>query len=171
MTFHPFSKPKFSLGTLIVAIGGSACAFAFVRFMVQASDWQRALTIFGGFGIGLLTTAIYSEVWWRRRLSRWEETAGTVAGLIEVGDDSHPEIEFQFDDGSAKRFVSKFARPQARVGESVRVVYDPETGEAEQYTFSNRWFITLGCGLLGSLFAYVAVMIFTGEAIIGPPGD
>jgi hypothetical protein len=80
---------------------------------------------------------------------------GKVVGMMEKGDDSHPEVEY-LDEGMVRRFVSAYSGfAGTGWGEEVSVLYNAETGDAEVLSFSRRWLFTIGPLLLGLVSLYV----------------
>lgn len=108
------------------------------------------------FGIVCLLAAAGFELTWRRRLKCWYTTDGIVVAEVAGEESTSPEIEFQLD-GVSKRFVSKHGGGRIDVGKTVRVLFDPETGEAEWLTTQNRWLGTVVCTLFGITFLYVGI--------------
>ena len=108
------------------------------------------------FGIACLTGTFYHEVKWRFMLGNWQCTTGSIAAEIDGDETSSPEIEYEYN-GRTVRFVSKYGGGPVRLGESVIVLFDPDTGEAEELKWSNRWLPTIAMLSFGLIFAAVGI--------------
>ena len=105
--------------------------------------------------LAAIAVAVVHEIcWWRRR--SWTLSTGIVVSETEHDDAIVPEIEFTFH-GKAKRFVSNYGGRGVGVGAKVNVLYDPETGDAEQLKWSNRWLPTAALLIFASLWVWAGV--------------
>ena len=96
------------------------------------------------FGLAAGVVGIWHELRWRTRLKAWKKTTGMIVDEIWEKDDEcgKPVIEFDYD-GETKRFTSEYGRENIKVSTQTDVIYHPLTGQAEELTWSNRWFFTL----------------------------
>ena len=97
--------------------------------------------VFGG-------AAIWHELQWRRRLRDSVIVQGRIIGIADGDVYDHAVVEYNHD-GSTIQFESSYGSTIIRVGASVRVAYNPNTGEAELLTLGTRYLLTLGLGLFG----------------------
>ena len=111
------------------------------------------------FSIFLIGVAFWHERKWKFRRS-WLIASGSVVGRIE-GDEAgsyYPEIEFSHE-GGTKTFVSKYGGTGCpAIGEEVRLIYTPDNLEAEHYTWSNRWLLTIGPVGLAAFFILLVIV-------------
>ena len=112
------------------------------------------------FGIACFVGTIYHEVEWRFMLGNWQRANGKITAEVEGGETSSPEIEYEYR-GKPVRFVSKYGGGPVRLGESVIVLFDPDTGEAEKLKWSNRWLPTIA--MLSFGITFLAAGMFVGS--------
>lgn len=108
-------------------------------------------------GVLLLLLAVAHEYsWWRRR--DWVVVPGRVVQVELVGNDRvvdevlghKPHIEYSVN-GQMRRLRSNYGDigDAIKVGDEVQVCADPNTGAAEQLSWSNRWTFTMVPAVLG----------------------
>ena len=108
------------------------------------------------FGLACIAGTIYHEVKWRFMIRNWQETTGRITGEIDGDETSSPEIEYEHD-GKPIRFVSRYGGGSVKTGESVVVLFDPATGEAEELKWSNRWLPTIAMLSFGMVGVYIGL--------------
>ena len=120
------------------------------RYSDEAPIWS--MIIIGGV---FIVTAIWHErSWWTRRA--WIKTVGLVVGYESQGSevDLHPCIEFNHEE-QTQIFVSNHSRePRLKVGDSVQVVYDPSSLEAEYLGYDSRFFPSVIMIVLGFVLLF-----------------
>ncbi len=83
---------------------------------------------------------VWRELRWWWRLPRWKRAEGKVVGF-DKEDGLCPLVEFQRN-GETSCFLGYFALFNPAAGETVPVVYDPDSKRAKIYTLRHRWFPT-----------------------------
>ena len=114
--------------------------------------------IFLSFSITCLLLTLWHESRWLKR-RKWLKTKGRVIEIVSSGadDDPHPKIEYKMND-TIQNFVSDYGGSSCPVvGESVIVLYEPESNQAEHFTQTNRWLFTIIPFLFFAGFAYFAL--------------
>ena len=129
------------------------------------------------FATACFAVSIWHEFRWRNRLVTWKRTKGRVISIAQErdtktlfgakavdNDGPWPEIEFEFS-GESSTFISDYGGTGTpKVGSKVDVIYDPETGEAEWVSFTNRWLFTVIPVLFSALFYWLAFNTSWGES-------
>ena len=102
-------------------------------------------------GFAFIAVGVGHELTWRQRLARSRVVPGTIVEIDRY--DDHAEVEYFLDD-QRRRFVSGYSVPSNMiwVGKRVSVAADPDSGDAEIISFSNRWVFTI-VPILAGLFA------------------
>ena len=111
------------------------------------------------FSIFLIGITFWHERKWKFRRT-WLIASGRVVGRSEGDEagDYYPEIEFSHE-GGTKTFVSKYGGTGCpAIGEQVKVIYTPDTLEAEHYTWSNRWLLTIAPVGLFAFFTFLVIV-------------
>ena len=109
------------------------------------------------FGLACFAGAIVHERKWRHIIRNWKRTTGIVTAEIDGDETSSPEIEYE-DNGKSIRFVSQYGGGAVKPGESVVVMFDPETNQAEQLKWANRWLPLIALITFGSTFVGVGLL-------------
>lgn len=113
-----------------------------------------AITFAGIF----ILIVIWREVVWFRRMRRWHKITGYVSEFWKSSDGGPggPIIRYRAgsDDSS---FHAPFCLSNPGLGETVEVLYDPESGKSALFTKRHRWFPTLLC--LG-LFMFMVFLAY-----------
>jgi len=99
--------------------------------------------IFVLIGIVLLGFGIRLELQWRHRVKFWTQTKGVIIKETSSFDRSN-RLEIRF----------RHKGRRVTLGNTVTVIYDPQTLTARHYTFSNRWCGTFTLFYLGLLFTF-----------------
>lgn len=110
-------------------------------------------------GVLLLAVGAHNELQWRRRLWNHVALTGRVVGLHSDGDGGcFPEIEFEFA-GRKKKFRSAYSiGPTPFVGDSVKIIAEPDGENAEYFTNKSRWYFTAIPVVTG--LACIAIALF-----------
>lgn len=125
--------------------------------------------IFLAVGLGLLTGAFYSYKHTATFLESAISTEGTVVeNRYEAGSSSndsgsyHAYIKYSSLDGSDVTFRSSVGTnpPSFKVGEQVKVYYDPQDSQNAQVgTFFQMWFLPVLLGGMGFIFSSIPLGI------------
>jgi hypothetical protein len=116
---------------------------------------------FLAIGVVIAIAGVFSYVSTRRFIDRAARAAGTVVRVLEEADSGdggtlfRPVVQFRTLAGAMVEFRSNFRSKPAgyRLGDAVTVLYEPDAPDrAEIESFMTLWFLTLICGLLGTIF-------------------
>lgn len=102
--------------------------------------------------------AIWREIVWIRRLRHWKKITGYVSEFwkSDEGGEGGPIIRYRAGSDDAS-FHAPFCLSNPILGETVEVLYDPNSGKAALFTKRHRWFPTLLC--LG-LFMFMVFLAY-----------
>ena len=138
-----------------------------IAVAVLAGCWLLAPLMTSGpanlflfLGIGGISVCYLQDRRWRRRLRHWRVVDGTITGTSSIGDCVYPVFSFHID-GRNETATSKIDHSRHTRPQSVKVVYDPETGEAELLTWFTHWFwiaFTLPLSLAFTLLALCSTL-------------
>jgi hypothetical protein len=125
------------------------------------------MAIFLSIGLLLLAGAAYLTFDTRSWLARSVEAQGVVVELVATRDrDGNvlfaPKVRFETANGKPVEFLSSLRTnpPAYAVGQSVRVLYDPEKpGSAALAGFFSLWFVPIVLGFIGTVFTAVGVAV------------
>ena len=91
-------------------------------------------------------------------LRNWSQTSGVITDEIDGDETSAAEIQYEFK-GEQIRFVSRYGGSSVKIGQKVFVLFDPETGDAEELKWSNRWLPSIAMFIFGTVFCSVALFV------------
>jgi hypothetical protein len=113
---------------------------------------------FLGVGAILIVVSLGSAGLTLRFVHRSARATGNVVGMEESdsgdGRTFHPVVRFAPASGFPREFRSSFGAnpPSYRVGDEVRVLYDPaDPGRASIDSFLSLWFVPLLTGIMGPI--------------------
>jgi len=114
--------------------------------VTQMRPGQAVALTWAAASLGL---TIWREIVWGRRFRSWKRAEGVVQGFNSEGDGpSLPIIGFSAE-GRDRTFVSSYCLANPSIGESLTVLFDPDSERAVILTRRHRWFST---GLGGTCF-------------------
>lgn len=107
------------------------------------------------FGILALAIGCWHEFTWFKRRD-WSKVAGEVVDIVERKKRNKisffPVIKYPNSQGEAE-FKSKYgSSTKPRLSSETTVVVSPDESVAEQYSFSNRWLLTLIAFFISCIF-------------------
>jgi hypothetical protein len=115
--------------------------------------------LFVALGVLVSSVAIAHEIkWWRfRRNCKFVQ--GSVLHEIDEELDAGTRLEIEYTiNGTTKRFVSGYGGSNIKTaGDPVAVIVNLTTGQAEHYSWSNRWVLTIGPILIAFAFMFPAL--------------
>jgi len=133
----------------------------------------RVLVWIGGIfaSVGLVIAAAAGWLYLKDRsfAASGARTHGTVVEMLDIRDSdgdysSKPKVEFHDADGARHVFTSSVSSspPRYSTGETVEVIYAPGSpDEAVIDSFSDRFFLPLVLGGLGTLFAAIGLGVLS----------
>jgi hypothetical protein len=137
--------------------------------MIATKALKLISGVFSAVGVGMLVGSFFAFTDTRSFISRAVEAEGQVIGLDRSRSSSgsgsssttyRPVVEFTSATGKRIEFTSNVGSnpPSHRVGESVRVLYDPvDPDSARIKSFFQLWFVFIIFFVLGLIFAAIGL--------------